>query len=82
MLNHLQPAQVPATLADELLLENDKHGTLFRKKVKALEAEGRAIDTHAMRDADDSARVIPSPARAQDPKNWVLRSVPLKPAAE
>lgn len=78
VLNHLQPARVPPTLADELLLENDKQGTLFRNKVKALEAQGRAIDTRAMQNEDDLARVIPSPARSEDPKNWVLQPVRLK----
>ncbi len=78
VVNYLQPARVPPTLANELLLENDKHGTLFRQKVKALEAKGHAIDLRAMRDEDDLARVIPCPARGADPKNWVLPPVLLR----
>ncbi len=75
VLNHLKPARVPPTLADELLLESDKHGLLFRKKVKEREALGHDIDTRAMKDEDDYARVIPCPARREDPNNWVLRPV-------
>lgn len=76
VLDHLRPARVPPLLSDELLLESDKHGVLFRKKIKAREAAGDAIDTRAMRNEDDCARVIPSPARRLDPKNWILSPVP------
>lgn len=75
VLNHLKPGRVPPSLADELLLESDKHGVLFRKKVKEREALGDDIDTRAMKDEDDYARVIPCPARLEDPKHWVLRPV-------
>lgn len=78
ILDHLKPARVPPTLADELLLESDKHGVMFRQRVKAREAAGEAIDARAMRSDDEYARVIPSPARRQDPKNWVLRPVPMR----
>ena len=78
VLDHLKPARVPPTLSGELLLESDKHGMLFRKKVKEREAAGEDIDTVAMAGEDDYARVIPSPARRKDPKNWVLHPVPLR----
>lgn len=78
VLNHLKPARVPPTLADELLLENDKHGVMFRKRVKEREALGEDIDTRAIRGEDEYVRVIPCPARRQDPKNWVLRPVPMR----
>ena len=80
VLNHLQPARVPPTLADELHMPADKQGTIFRKKIKSLEAEGQAIDINAMKDEDDYARVIPSPQRREDPKNWVLKPVLMRPA--
>jgi phenylpropionate dioxygenase-like ring-hydroxylating dioxygenase large terminal subunit len=80
VLDHLKPARVPPTLADELLLESDKHGLLFRKKVKEREALGDDIDTRAMKDEDDYARVIPCPARREDPKHWVLRPVLMRSA--
>ena len=82
VLNHLQPARVPPTLADELHMPADKQGTIFRKKIKSLEAEGRAIDINAMKDEDDYARVIPSPQRREDPKNWVLKPVLMRPAGK
>ena len=82
VLNHLQPARVPPTLSDELLLAADLHGTTFRRKVKEAEARGLAIDSRAMAAEDDYARVIPSPRRREDPKNWVLKPVLLKPARE
>jgi phenylpropionate dioxygenase-like ring-hydroxylating dioxygenase large terminal subunit len=84
VLDHLKPARVPPTLADELLLESDKHGVMFRQKVQAREAAGDGIDSQALANENDYARVIPSPARKQDPSNWVLRPVPLRkpPAAK
>jgi phenylpropionate dioxygenase-like ring-hydroxylating dioxygenase large terminal subunit len=75
VLNHLRPARVPPSLSDELLLDNDRHGLMFRKRVKAREEAGEAIDSAAMAREDDYARVIPSPARRSDPKNWVLQPV-------
>ena len=75
VINHLQPARVPPLLSDELLLQADQHGTLFRRHVKAAEARGQAIDHLAMQREDDHARVIPCPRRRVDPKNWVLQPV-------
>ncbi len=69
---------MPPTLADELLLANDKHGMMFRKKVKDREAQGDAIDSRSLANEQDYARVIPSPQRREDPKNWVLKPVPMR----
>jgi len=83
ILDRLKPQRVPPLLSDELLLDSDRHGVMFRQKVKEREAQGDAIDAHAMQGEDEYARVIPSPARRADPKNWVLRSVIMrKPADE
>lgn len=79
VINHLQPARVPPLLSDELLLEADRHGTHFRRYVKAAEARGQAIDHLGMQREDDYARVIPCPARREDAKNWVLRPVLMQP---
>ena len=78
VLDYLKPARVPPSLSDELLLESDKHGLLFRGRVKAREAAGDDIDSRAMRGEDDSARIIPSPGRRRDPSNWVLKPVLLR----
>lgn len=79
VVNHLQPARVPPLLSDELLIQSDQHGTLFRRHVKAAEAAGQAIDHLGMQREDDYARVIPCPRRREDPKNWVLRPVLMQP---
>ena len=65
-------------LPDELLLDSDRHGVMFRQKVKEREARGDAIDANAMVGEDEYARVIPSPARRADPRNWVLRPVKMR----
>ncbi len=78
VLKQLKPARVPPTLADELLLASDHHGTVFRQKVKELEAKGLAIDVAAQRQRDDVVTVIPSPLRREDPKNWVFKPVPMR----
>jgi hypothetical protein len=75
VLNHLKPVRVPPGMTDELLLENDKHGTQFRQRVQELEARGWAIDERAMRDETDRVRAIPSPARRADPQGWVHKPV-------
>lgn len=78
VIDFIQPAMVPPTLSDELALENDKHGIEFRKWVKEQEAAGRALDLKEQTGSDDMVKVIGSPARRQDPKNWVLDTVPVK----
>ena len=78
VIDHIRPAMVPPTLSDELALENDKHGIEFRKWVKSQEAIGRAIDLKSLQTDDEMVRVILSPARREDPKNWVLDTVPVK----
>lgn len=78
VIDHIRPAMVPPTLADELALENDRHGIEFRKWVKSQEVVGRAIDLKSQETEDEMVRVIPSPARREDPKNWVLEPVQVK----
>ena len=84
ILNHIKPRRMPPSLSDELLLDSDRHGVMFRKKVFEREAQGEAIDSRAMeQDVDEYVRVIPSPRRRADPKNWVMRPVLMrKPARD
>ncbi len=82
VLNHVKPARVPPKLSDELLLDSDKHGVMFRRKVKEREAAGDDIDTRRLASEDDYARVIPCPARREDEKNWILRPVPMRDVDE
>lgn len=79
VLNELRPAEVPPSATDELLLANDRHGMLYRRKVREATAKGYAIDHRSQRE-DDCVRVIPGPRRRTDPKNWVHRPVALQPA--
>ncbi|MEQ8509320.1 MAG: aromatic ring-hydroxylating dioxygenase subunit alpha [Rhodospirillaceae bacterium] len=78
VIDFIRPAMVPPTLSDELALENDKHGIEFRKWVKEQELAGRALDLKTQQTADEMVKVIPSPKRREDPKNWVLEPVPMK----
>jgi phenylpropionate dioxygenase-like ring-hydroxylating dioxygenase large terminal subunit len=82
VIDFIRPAMVPPTLSDELALENDKHGIEFRKWVKEQELAGRALDLKTQQAADEMVKVIPSPKRREDPKNWVLEPVPMKPAID
>ncbi len=75
VINFLKPDLVPPTLADELPVQADAHNIAFRKKYKELEAQGLAVDLKSMEGDEDIVRVIPSPARAVDPNNWVLEPV-------
>ena len=78
VLKHLKPARVPPSLSDELLLSSDHHGTVFRRKIKELEAKGLAIDTEKQSRETEYVRVIPSPLRKEDPNNWVFKPVPMR----
>ena len=71
VLNHVAPLKSPRNFTNELFIESDIHIAAFRKKVRALEEKGWALDLKAS-DQDDLARAIPSPKRTDDPKNWVL----------
>lgn len=75
VINYLKPDLVPPLLSDELAVKMDAHNIAFRKKYKEAEARGLAVDLKAMESDDDIVRVIPSPARADDPNNWVFRPV-------
>lgn len=72
VLNHVAPLKSPRKFSQELLVEADAHIAAFRKQVRAFEEKGWLLDTKASADEDDLARVVPCPARTDDPKNWVL----------
>jgi phenylpropionate dioxygenase-like ring-hydroxylating dioxygenase large terminal subunit len=79
VINYLNPVLPPGRPAAELALEADKHSLAFRRRVREYEARGWRIDTVAMATELDCARTIPSPARRENPRNWVLDTVPLIP---
>lgn len=72
VLQYVRPAQSPRRLTHELFLEADAHIAAFRRQVRAFEDKGWMLDHRAAAADDEEARVIPSPARRADPKNWVL----------
>jgi len=78
ILKHLKPTRIPPSLADELLLSSDHHGTVFRQKVKEMEEKGLAIDTEKQCRDSERVQVIPSPLRKEDPNSWVFKSIPMR----
>lgn len=81
VVEKVKPPLTPPTLSDEFLTETDGMELAFRRKVWDLAARGWEIDWEAYdRLRQDHVVVIPSPARRSDPKNWVHKTVPLRPA--
>jgi hypothetical protein len=80
VLQFVKPGQSPRRLTHELFLEADAHIASFRRQVRAFEDKGWMIDHRANAAEDDIARVIPSPARHADAKNWVLDPCHMRPA--
>ena len=72
VITYVTPTKTPRNFTNELFIEADIHIAAFRKKIRALEEKGWSLDLKAAADDDELARVIPSPARTEDPKNWVL----------
>jgi len=86
VLQFVRPGQSPRRLTHEMFLEADAHIASFRRQVRAFEEKGWMIDHRANAADDDVVRVVPSPARHGDAKNWVLdpclmRSATTKAAA-
>ncbi len=79
VLKKVKPLQMPTSTTEELLIEADSHLVEFRKKVKECEARGWRIDSAQIEGDEEHAWVIPSPARGADPKNWVLKPLPMRP---
>jgi len=81
IVEKVKPVFTPPSLQDEFLTETDGMEVAFRKRVWELASKGWEIDVDAFeRMSRQEVLVIPSPARRQDPKNWVHKVVPLKPA--
>lgn len=78
VLRKVRPVQMPPSTSDELLIEADFHLIEFRKKVKEYETRGWRIDSKKVEEDEEHAWVIPSPTRGADPKNWVLKPLPMR----
>lgn len=82
VVERVRPVLTPRSLSDELLVETDGMEVAFRKCCWRWAARGWEIDREEMeRLGKQQILVIPSPARREDPKNWVHRTVPLRPAS-
>ena len=83
IVEEIEPILVPDGMADELSVASDEMPVAFRRWVKRLEDKGWAIDLMALPQPGEPApaHVVPSPERGRDPKNWVFKAVPRKPAA-
>ena len=75
----IRPVFPPASASEEFLTETDGMEFQFRSKVREWASRGWEIDVEKML-AEQSRRimVIPSPARREDPNNWVHKAVPLR----
>jgi phenylpropionate dioxygenase-like ring-hydroxylating dioxygenase large terminal subunit len=82
IVEKVRPRLTPPTLPEEFLTKADSMEMAFRQLVREWAARGWEIDSE--RYAEESryrVLVIPSPARREDPRNWVHRTIPLRPAA-
>ena len=72
-----EPKFVPRSMAHQLLVESDQLETAFRKELIEKVKRGWEIDSDKLADEGRYRHFsIPSPARREDPKNWVHPAVP------
>ncbi|RMF98577.1 MAG: aromatic ring-hydroxylating dioxygenase subunit alpha [Gammaproteobacteria bacterium] len=82
VLADLHPFFTPETNAHEFLVPADQAVLAYREKLAEWQARGWRIDARALAARGRrEAFAIPSPARREQPRGWVLDSVPLLPAA-
>ncbi|MDH5275464.1 MAG: hypothetical protein OEW88_03490, partial [Gammaproteobacteria bacterium] len=80
VLTALEPFFTPETNSHELLMPSDRAVARYRERLQQWESLGWRIDEAALaRDGDRVARAIPSPARREQPRGWVLDAVPVMP---
>lgn len=78
VLTKIHPFQTPETNHHELFMPSDRAVVRYREYLKEWERRGWRIDEQALaRDGQRVARAIPSPARREQPRGWVLDAVPL-----
>jgi phenylpropionate dioxygenase-like ring-hydroxylating dioxygenase large terminal subunit len=78
IVEQLEPVIAPPTAQSELFLETDGMEAMFRRKVREISAHLGAIDVRKLeQERKYQVLVIPSPARREDPKNWMHKAVPL-----
>ncbi|MEQ1802778.1 MAG: aromatic ring-hydroxylating dioxygenase subunit alpha [Gammaproteobacteria bacterium] len=80
VLTALEPFFTPETNNHELLMPSDRAVARYRELLQQWESRGWRIDEEALaRDGERVVRVIPSPGRHEQPKGWVLDTVPVLP---
>ena len=82
IVEEICPELVPSDLRDELTVKSDGLMNLYRTKRRELIEKGWALDIETIRNLVDGRRavVIPSPTRrAEQGKNFVLKTAPLLP---
>jgi len=81
VLTALEPFFTPETNRHELLMPSDRAVARYRERLLDWESRGWRLDEAALRQDDGRvARAIPSPARREQPRGWVLDPVPMVPA--
>ncbi|WND03513.1 aromatic ring-hydroxylating dioxygenase subunit alpha [Temperatibacter marinus] len=84
VVEKIRPEMVPEKLAEEMSVQCDVLMMDARKKFKALKKKGWEIDleTYYKEFKGKRACVIPSPARRENPKGWIIPTIPLLEASE
>ncbi len=83
VLSALQPFFTPEENSHELLMPSDLAVARYRELLKEWASRGWRIDDEALaRNERRTAFAIPSPARRDEPRGWVLDPVPLVAAAD
>lgn len=78
IIEYVEPVVAPETNANELIIETDGMESTFRRKTREMTKKLGAIDIRKFeRERKYQVLVIPSPARRQDNKNWMHKTVPL-----
>jgi phenylpropionate dioxygenase-like ring-hydroxylating dioxygenase large terminal subunit len=77
----LQPFFTPETNSHEMLMPSDRAVARYREFLQQWEARSWRIDEERLaHDGERVARAIPSPARREESRGWVLDPVPVLPA--
>jgi phenylpropionate dioxygenase-like ring-hydroxylating dioxygenase large terminal subunit len=83
VVERVRPRLTPPGLPEEFLTKADSMEVAFRRLVRQWAERGWEIDSRCFaEESNEHVLVIPSPARREDPKNWLHRPVPLHPARD
>jgi phenylpropionate dioxygenase-like ring-hydroxylating dioxygenase large terminal subunit len=78
IVEKVRPRLTPPSLPEEFLTKADSMEVAFRRLVRDWAERGWQIDSDRYEhESRQRALVIPSPARREDPRNWVHGTVPL-----